>query len=137
MRGRTKAARQSRLAELSQICWCGRETRAVSWLSRAVHAVTSVGAGRPTLDPGADVRERIGSSRTESPHRDLPSDVIEWRWDGARWGRWSALSRRHDRIDLPVPESLSAMFDESPAAGAIYRYSDGVWVEAPDQAAQS
>jgi hypothetical protein len=109
----------------------------VGWFSRAVHALGSVGARHPTLDPGADARERIGSSRTKSPHRDLPSDIIEWRWDGARWGRWSALSRSHDRIDLPVPESLSTMFNESPAVGTTYRYSDGVWVEVPDGSAQS
>ena len=75
----------------------------MGWLARAVRAWTSVGAGYPTVDPAADVRAGIGASRTESPHRDLPSDTIEWRWDGHRWARWSTLSQRHDRVDLPVP----------------------------------
>jgi hypothetical protein len=103
----------------------------MGWLSRVVHGWASVGAGHPTIDSSAEVREQIGSSRTTSSHRDLPTDTIEWRWDGERWARWSALSRRHDRTDLPVPESLQEQFDhEPPPAGATYRLSGDTWVDA-------
>jgi hypothetical protein len=100
----------------------------MGWLSRVVHGTASVGAGYPTIDPGADVRAAIGSSRTESPHRDIPSDIIEWCWDGTTWARWSSLSQQHDRTDLPVPESLLQFVGTSdPPPGTTYRLVDGCW----------
>jgi hypothetical protein len=100
----------------------------MKWLSRVMHGWGSASMGYPTLDPGADVRARVGSSRTESPHRDIPSDTIEWRWDGDGWARWSALSRQHDRTDVPVPHSLlESIGDERVEPGATFRLVDGSW----------
>lgn len=106
----------------------------MGWLSRLVHGSASVSVGYPTVDPGADVRAGLGTSRTESPHRDIPSDTIEWCWDGDRWARWSALSQQYDKTDLPVPASLMELVGTTqPQPGTTYRLVDGSWEPVPQR----
>jgi hypothetical protein len=100
----------------------------MKWLSRVVHGWASTSVGYPTVDPGADVRAGIGASRTENPHRDIPSDTIEWSWDGYQWARWSTLSQSYDWTDLPVPESLvHSVEDMDLEPGSTFRLVDGAW----------